>query len=171
SYHDRLLGAGQHLFDALLEIGLHVAIEPGVTVDQLLNFRQRLVVVDLGIDADPVLREIDAVWLIAGDGAPDVGAAVADPGNGNQLTTGLLRDPDHLRVGGAGSGHPVHQEIPLLEVRQQGLPEPRVHHHAGQHDDADRDERRTWGADDPGKQRFVRVLQPSRKWGFATLQG
>ena len=51
---------GQDLVDALVEIGLDIAVNAGIAVDHLLNGSDRLVVVDVGIDADPVLGEVDA---------------------------------------------------------------------------------------------------------------
>ena len=170
AHHNRLLASCQHLFDAFLEIRLDVAIEPGVAVDELLNLGQRFVVVHLGVDADPVLGEVDAVRLVAGDGATDVGATVADPRNGDQLFTRFFRDPDHLRMGGAGGGHPVHQEVSFLEVRQQRLSEPGVHDDAGQDDDAHRDIGRPRRANDPGEQSLVLLLEPPRDRGLAALE-
>ena len=34
---DRVARPGQHLPDPLLEVGLHVAVEPGIAVDHLLD--------------------------------------------------------------------------------------------------------------------------------------
>ena len=126
AHDDRLARSGQHLSDPLLQIGLHVAIEPGIAVDHLLDRGQRLVVVDRRIDADPVLGEVDAVHLVGDERLADVGAAVAHARDGPQLLTGRDRDPDHLRMRRAGLGHPVHQEVALLERRQQRLPEQRA---------------------------------------------
>ena len=56
----------------LLQVGLHIAVKPGVTVDHLLNLGHRLVIVDIGIDADPVLAEINTDDLVHDEGLPDV---------------------------------------------------------------------------------------------------
>ena len=120
---DGLAAAGQDLADALLEIGLDVATEPRVALDHLVDLVERLVVVDLGVDADPVLAEVDADHLVGGQGLADVGAEVADPGDGPQLLAGRGGDADLLGMGGAGRGHPVHQEVALLEVGEQRLAE------------------------------------------------
>ena len=112
---DGLGVSGQHLPDSLLQVGLHVAIEAGIAVHRLLNFRHRLVVVDRGIDADPILPEIDADHFIHDQGLPDVGTEVADARYAPQLFARLNGDPVHFRPGGTGLGQPVHQEVPLLE--------------------------------------------------------
>ena len=51
------------------------------------------------------------------------------------LACSVIRTISGMR--GAGLGHPVHQEVPLLERGQQRLPEQRRDHDAGQRDDAD----------------------------------
>ncbi len=92
--HDKgFAGSGQHLVDSFVEIGFHIVEEPRIAVDHLLDGGHRLVVVGLGIDADPVLAEIDAVDLIGQQGLPDVGAEVAHPRNGPQLAADLGHDP------------------------------------------------------------------------------
>jgi hypothetical protein len=116
---DGLAGPGQDLADTFLQVGLYVPPESGIAVDHLLDGSACLVVVDLGIDADPVLAEVDAVGLVGQQGLPDVGAEVAHPGDGAQLPAGRGGDPDLLRVGGARRGYPMHQEVPLLEVGEQ----------------------------------------------------
>ena len=63
-------------------------------------------------------------------------------------------------MGGTWRRHPVHQEVALLEVRQQCLPEPGVDDGPREDDDADRDERRAGRADDPRQESLIAVLQP-----------
>ena len=41
-HDDRLAGAGEHLLDPLLEVGLHVAVQAGVAVDDLLDPARRV---------------------------------------------------------------------------------------------------------------------------------
>ena len=47
------------------------------------------------------------------------------PGDGHQVLARRQGDALHLRGRRTGLRHPVHQEVPLLEVREQGLPEGR----------------------------------------------
>ena len=86
--HDGLAPAGQHLLDALPEIGLHVAIEPRVGLDDAVYLVQGLVVIDLGADTDPVLTEVHAVDLVSQIRLPDMGAAVAHPLNLFEVSAG-----------------------------------------------------------------------------------
>jgi hypothetical protein len=76
-HDDRLARAGQDLLDALAQVGLHVAVQAGVALDGPVDGGQRLVVVDVLVDADPVLAEVRAVDLVALQRLPDVRAAVA----------------------------------------------------------------------------------------------
>ena len=125
AHDDRLARARQDLLDALPEVGLNVAIKPRIAVDGLLDGLQRRLVVDVGVDADPVLGEVDAVGLVAADRAPDMRAEVAHAGDLAQLAAGLLGDAVGLRMRGARRRHPVHQEVALLERGQQRLSEER----------------------------------------------
>ncbi len=138
AHDDRFSTAREHLSDAFLQIGLHIAVDARVAVHHLLNGVERRVVVGPGIDAHPVLGEINPDRLIRHQGAADVRAEVPHALDGPQLLAGLDRDPVHLRMGGAGLGQPVHQEVPLLERREQLFPELRHHDDAGQHYHADR---------------------------------
>ncbi len=95
---DCIARAGEHLPDPLLQVGLDVALDPRVTGDDLLHARQRLVVVDLRIDADPVLAEIDAVRLVGQERLADVRTAVAHARDAPELSTGPDRDPRLLRA-------------------------------------------------------------------------
>ena len=82
---DRMAGAGQHLPDPLLQVGLDVGDQARVVVHDRLDLVDRLVVVDLGVDADPVLAELRPHRLVRLVGLADVGAEVADPGDGGEL--------------------------------------------------------------------------------------
>src|SRR5207245_10073651 len=44
--YDIIAGSYQHLIDSLVEVGLHIVVEPRIAVDHLLDGSQRLVVVD-----------------------------------------------------------------------------------------------------------------------------
>ena len=81
SHHDRLRCTGEHLVDSLPEIGLHVVIQAGVAVHNLLDRLQRLVVVGIAIDADPVLAEVRPHDLLCQEGLADVRAKAPDPGD------------------------------------------------------------------------------------------
>src|SRR5215207_10033578 len=74
AHHDGLASTGQHFLDALPEIGLHVAIQPWVGLDDAMNLLQSLVVIDLRADTDPVLTEVNAVDLVRQIRLPDMGA-------------------------------------------------------------------------------------------------
>jgi hypothetical protein len=63
-----------------LQVGLHVALEPPDSRRPPSGCGHGLVVVDLGVDADPVLGEVDADGLVGQGALPDVGAEVPDPG-------------------------------------------------------------------------------------------
>ena len=65
-----------------------------------------------------------------------------------QLLAGLDGDAVHLGPGGAGLRQPVHQEVPLLERRQQRLAEPGPDHEPRQGDDPDHGVGWARGADD-----------------------
>ena len=100
--------------------------------------RDRLVVVGFRIDADPDLAGVDADDLIARYRASHVGADVAHAGQRSQFAADARGDAVRLGMRGAGRRGPVHQQLALLELRQQRLPEKRPYRDAGQHDDARR---------------------------------
>jgi hypothetical protein len=81
AHHDGLAAAGQHFLDALPKIGLHVAIEPRIGLDDTVHFVQGLVVIDRRTDTDPVLTEVHTVDLVSQIRLPDMGAAIAHPLN------------------------------------------------------------------------------------------
>ena len=76
----------EDLPDPFLEVGLHVAVQAGVAVDDLLDLRERLVVVGRGIDADPVLAEVGADDLVGMQRLADVRAEVAHARDRAQLS-------------------------------------------------------------------------------------
>ena len=118
-HDDGLAGAGEHLLDALAQVGLHVAVETGIALRRRVDRRQRLVVVDARVHADPVLAEVDAVHLVGEQGLPDVRAAVAHARDLPQVLAGRDGDAGLLRRGRARLAEPVHQEVALLEVGEQ----------------------------------------------------
>ena len=81
---DWLRRASQNLLHPLAEIGLHVAIEARIVVSNLLHASKGLVKVSFWIDTDPILAEIGSDDLLHDQGLPDVGAGVADAGDGAQ---------------------------------------------------------------------------------------
>ena len=87
---DGVAGAGQHLADPLLEIRLHVALQSGVAVDDLLDVGDGVLVVDGGIDADPVFAEVHADDLVGGERLADVRTEVSDARDLPQLLAGPL---------------------------------------------------------------------------------
>src|SRR6185437_16410918 len=98
--------SGQHLVDPLVQVRRLLAKEARVFVDRLSDLVERPLIVGVRAQAQPILREVDAVDLLALDGAADVGAEPADAGDGAEVATGPLGDADDLPVPGAGSGHP-----------------------------------------------------------------
>ena len=119
AHHDGLARTGEHFADALLQVGLQVAVQPGVALHHLVDGVHRLVVVDLRVDADPVLAEVDAHHFVGGEGLADVSAEVAHAGDGAQFLAGPGGDAHHFRMRGVGLGHPMHQEVAFLEIGQQ----------------------------------------------------
>ena len=136
---DRLAGASQNLANALLQIGLHIPVEAGITLHHFLDPGMRLVVVGVPADADPVLAEIDADDLIGGEGLADMGAEVAYAWNGAQFLARAGRDAQHLGQRRVGRRDPVHQEIALLERRQQRVAKQRPDADPRERHDRDRD--------------------------------
>ncbi len=76
-----------------------------------------------------------------------------------QLLAALGGDPDHLGVRRPRGPEPVHQEVPLLEVRQQGLAEGGDGRRPGDHDDGET------GEEQPGP-----VHETGQGSGVATLE-
>ena len=76
--HDRFLGSGKDLFDSLVEIGLHVAVNTGVTLRDRADLLDDLVAIHVWICGDPVLPEVDARDLLAQECLPDVRAEGPD---------------------------------------------------------------------------------------------
>ena len=119
------LSPDQNLLDPFIQVGLDAAIKPRIAVNHLLDGGDRLVVVDLGIDADPVLAVGNADDFVRQERLADMCAEVADPGYRPQLTADRLGDAQHFWVRRAGIGYPMDQEVPLLERWQQRIPEER----------------------------------------------
>ena len=136
---ERRAASRQHLPDPLLQVRLHVPVDPRVALDDLLHLGERLVVVGRRIDADPVLAEVDADHLVREQRLADVGAAVANARDRPKLLAGPDRDPRLLGPRRARLRQPVHQEVPLLEIGQERLPEERHDRGAGRNHRADRD--------------------------------
>src|SRR5215211_9193269 len=158
AHDDGFARARKHLLDPFSQVGLHVPIEPGVAVDRLLDGDQSIVIVDCGIDADPVLAEVHAVGLVGQESLSYVRSAVAHARDLPQVLTGPNRDSKLFRSRRAGLGQPVHEEVPLLEVRKQDRPERWRHHSAGKHNDDHGNDRGSRGADDARKASAVAAL-------------
>ena len=117
AHHDGLARTCQYLADSFLEVGLQIAVQPGIPLHHLVDGRDCLVVVCRRVDTDPVLAEVDAHHLIGGKGLTNVGPEVAHAGNGPKFLAGPRRDAHHLGVRGARVRDPVHQKVAFLEVR------------------------------------------------------
>ena len=154
------LRSGDDLVDALVEVGLDVVEHPGISGHDMFDRPDGLVVVDLRIDADPVLGEVDAVDLVREQGLPDVGSEVAHARDRPQLAAGLHRHAVLLGDRGAGLGDPVHEEVTFLELGEQRLPELGQHDEAGQHDERGGGEDRARTLDDGRQDGPIEALQP-----------
>ncbi len=104
------------------------------------------------------LTGVDPDYLISSDRAPEMRAHVADSRNGLQLARGLIHDAGHRRMGGPRLPHPVDQQVPLLERRQEGLAEQRPDREADHHQGNGSDQRGTRSTDGPRKKCVVAVL-------------
>jgi hypothetical protein len=133
AHHQAVARAAEDGVDPLLRVGQHLAVEPGVAVDHLLDAGDGLVVVGGRVDAHPQLAGVDADDLVRGHGAAHVGADVADPLELLQLLAGLRRDPGHLRVGRARRAVQADQQVGVLERGRQVLGEQRHQCQADQH--------------------------------------
>src|SRR5215218_611078 len=65
AHDDRLLAAGDHFLDALIEVGLGLPEKAGIGIVDIFYLIESLVVIRRWIDADPVLAEIDPCDLLA----------------------------------------------------------------------------------------------------------
>jgi hypothetical protein len=72
-HDDRRRRAGEHLFHTLAKIREQVALQPGVSVDDRLHFRDGRFVVDVPVERDPQLCEIDADHFVGRFRAADMG--------------------------------------------------------------------------------------------------
>ena len=122
---DRRAGAGQHLLDPFAQIRQQVARQAGIAVDDALNLGDLRRVVDRRVEADPELGEVDADDLVGHFRAADVRAEVAHAFDVHQLAAGVDGDAPHRLERRARLLDPVHQEVVLLEVRQELLAEER----------------------------------------------
>ncbi len=120
---DRVAGAGEDLPDPLLQVGLGVPDDARVSVDRRGDGLEGRVVVRLGVDGDPVLAELRPHRLVGLEGLADVGAEVAHPGDRLQFLGRRRGDPHLLGQRGARLREEVHQEVALLELGEQRLPE------------------------------------------------
>src|SRR5215813_10454363 len=96
-------------------------VQPRVTINHPLDGGQRGIVVNGRVNADPILSEVDTRDLFPCYGAPDMGSEGDDPWDGPQIATDPARNPNHLILCGAWLGHPVDEEISLLERGKERL--------------------------------------------------
>src|SRR5829696_3740093 len=166
AHNDGFAGARQDLPDPFSEVCLDVPIKPRVGIDRILDGGQSLVIVDLGIDADPVLAEVHTIGLVGQESLPNVRSAVAHARDLPQVLTGPNRDSKLFRSRSAGLGQPVHEEVPLLEIRKQDRSESWCHHGAGKHNDDHGNDRWARCANDARKTRAVATLEHPQQGGF-----
>src|SRR5829696_5133762 len=158
AHNDGFAGARQDLPDPFSQVCLDVPIKPRVGIDRILDGCQSLVIVDLGIDADPVLAEVHAIGLVGQESLPNVRSAVAHARDLPQVLTGPNGDSKLFRSRRAWLRQPVHEEVPLLEIRKQYRSERWRHDATGQHDDDHGNDRWTRRAYDTRENRAVATL-------------
>ena len=163
AHDDRAARAGQDLLDALAQVGLDVALHARIAVDGALDGGQRLVVVDVLVDRDPVLAEVHAIDLVAEQRLADVRAAVAHAGDLLQVLAGRHRDAVLVLDARRRLRQPVHEEVALLEVRQQLRPQRRVDHQPGERRDEREADRRAGPAQDHGEDGAVAALEHAQQ--------
>src|SRR5437588_9813703 len=100
-----------------------------------------------------------------------MGAEAAHSWYGAQFATGLGGDADDFIVGRARLGHPMYEEIPLLEGREERLPEKGQDGQADQHEATEGQERRAGCANDAPEGRVVAAVQPAQERGLTPLEG
>jgi hypothetical protein len=121
AHDDRLARPCQNFLDPLAQVGFDTTKEARITVDHFLDRGNRLVVVDVGIDADPVLAVGDTDNLVRQECLADVRTEIANSGDRAQFAADALGDAQHFRMGCARIGDPVNQEIPLFERWQERI--------------------------------------------------
>ncbi|HEV7194961.1 MAG TPA: efflux RND transporter permease subunit, partial [Pedococcus sp.] len=142
---------------------------PAFKERDLLNLGDRVGVVDVRVEADPVLAEVDAGHLLAEAGLADVRADTAHARDRLQLAVDLRGGAFHVGDRGARGGDPVHQQVAFLERREQGLSQLGGDDDAGQQEDRCRGIRLAGVDDDPGQGRLVAPLQPGDDRGDVLL--
>ena len=115
----------EHLVDPLVQVGLHVAVQAGVAVDHLLDRGQRLVVVGLRVDADPVLGEVDADDLVGQHAWPMCEPKLRTPGMARSSLLAAVDDPLLLRSDVPGLVIQCIRKSRSLNVGQQRLAQQR----------------------------------------------
>src|SRR6185312_9292285 len=111
----RLFRSGENLFDALVEIGEHIAIDARVAVDNATNRLDRLVVVRLLVDADPVFGEVHPSDLFTEERLANVRAERSDTRDSPQVVTDACRYSRCLLRRRARGGDEMDQEVAFLE--------------------------------------------------------
>ena len=117
--HDWLLGAGQDLLDTFVEIALDVAVQARVAGRDGTHRGHGLVVVGIGVDADPVLPKVDSGHLLTQEGLPDMRAEAANTGDRTQVPAHVEGPREGiLRIIDADTGRDFrrHREAALPEV-------------------------------------------------------
>jgi hypothetical protein len=119
---DGAAGAGQDLLDPFLQIREDVPVESRIALHDLVDLRDRPLVVHLRVHADPQLGEVRSHHLVRDLRPSDVRAEVPDARYRPQLPADAHGDAPHGIERGPGLLDPVHQEVVFLELRQELLP-------------------------------------------------
>ena len=115
AHSEAVAGARRWRAERLLQIGPHLAIQPGVTVNRLLNGGHCRIMVGLGIHLDPQPGGIDADHLVPKHRPPYVGTDVLNAWSRAQLATGPSHDPVHSCIGRAGRAIQLDQDVWFFE--------------------------------------------------------
>src|SRR3954447_13096423 len=98
AHHNRLAFPRQNLFDALIQIRLHTAKQTRIAVHHLLDSGNRLLVIDVRVDADPVLTVGDADDFICQKRLTYMSAEIANAWDGTQLMAYPFGGAEHFRI-------------------------------------------------------------------------
>jgi hypothetical protein len=184
AHHERLAGAGElaqragpaglpaaderaDIANALLGVGDDRALHAAQAGDRVAHRRDRPVVVGARVDVDPELAGAHVDDLVAGDRTPDVGAGIAHARDRLERARRVAGDARHRRLRRARPGVEVHEQVGILERRDD--------RRAEQRDRRDRDDRacpgdqqdRSRAPDDPGERRAVKRAETAHERGLA----
>ena len=101
SHHNWIALTGNGFAYTLRQVGLHVREHPRITSYDILDLGERLVVVDLRVNADPVLPEVNPGNFFTEERLPDMGSEISDPGNCPEFIAAFDHYPAFFRNRGS----------------------------------------------------------------------